>query len=57
MPGWVQGGFHKKRVETRNVKLVFLYLVGCAGHVMETCEGLNPDLSVETEDNSIGEES
>jgi hypothetical protein len=24
---------------------------------METCEGLNPDLSVETENNSIGKES
>jgi hypothetical protein len=24
---------------------------------METCEGLNPDLSVEMEDNSIGKES
>jgi hypothetical protein len=57
MLGWAQGSFHKKRVETRNTKLVFLHLVGCAGHVMETREGLNPDLSVETEDNSIGEES
>ncbi len=26
-------------------------------HLMETREGLNPDLSVETKDNSIGEES
>jgi hypothetical protein len=26
-------------------------------HLMETCEGLNPDLSVEIEDNSIGKES
>jgi hypothetical protein len=24
---------------------------------METCEGLNPNLSMEMEDNSIGEES
>jgi hypothetical protein len=27
------------------------------GHLMETYEGLNPDLLVETEDNSIGKES
>jgi hypothetical protein len=26
-------------------------------HLMETLEGLNPDLLVEMEDNSIGEES
>jgi hypothetical protein len=31
--------------------------VETAPGLMETCEGLNPNLSVETDDNSIGEES
>jgi hypothetical protein len=39
-------GFHKKRIRTRYAELVFFHLV-----LMETHEGFNPDLSVETEDN------
>jgi hypothetical protein len=31
---WDQYGFHKKRVGTRYVELVFLHHVGYVGHVM-----------------------
>jgi hypothetical protein len=36
MHGWDRYGFHQKCVGTRNVKLVFLNLVGSAGHVVQS---------------------
>jgi hypothetical protein len=30
---WDQNGFHKKQAVTRYAELVFLHLVGSAGHV------------------------
>jgi hypothetical protein len=52
MLGWVRGGFHKECTGARYAKLVLLHPV-----VTETHEGLNPYLSVDMEDNSIGIEN
>jgi hypothetical protein len=34
--GWDQCGFHKKRVGTRYAELVFLHMLGTAGHVVHS---------------------
>jgi hypothetical protein len=34
---WDRYGFNNKRLETRYAHLVFLYLVGFMGHVMNSC--------------------
>jgi hypothetical protein len=34
--GWDWYGFQKKRVETHDTKLVFLHLVGYAGHIVDS---------------------
>jgi hypothetical protein len=36
MLGWPWCGFHKKNVQTLYAKLVFLHLVGSAGHVVQS---------------------
>jgi hypothetical protein len=36
MLGWVQCGFYKKRTGTRYAALVFLHIMGSAGHVVHS---------------------
>jgi hypothetical protein len=41
MLGWYQYEFDKKGAETHYVKLVFLHLVGSAGHVVHSGESVS----------------